>query len=137
MAFLLMKLRPYGHYAMIIFPAMSILFAVFHESRNELQKIWQTSGLSFKRILLKIFIILAVIDIYMSSCCIKELCLNEESTLLLFAPTVNRKVIELNSNEHEEILKLTERTHASITARMIKNFKMILLSDKPEVRRIF
>ena len=107
MAFLLMKLRPYGHYAMIIFPAMSILFAVLHESRNELQKIWQTSGLSFKRILLKIFIILAVIDIYMSSCCIKELCLNEESTLLLFAPTVNRKVIELNSNEHEEILKLS------------------------------
>ena len=105
-AILLMKLRPYGHYAMIIFPAAPILFAVLHESRNELQKIWRTSGLSFKRILLKILIIIAVIDAFVLSINFKEYYLAEKNSMPRLFIQYEKRFAMSNPTEHEEILKL-------------------------------
>lgn len=106
MLFLLMKLRPYGHYAMIIFAAMPILFAILNASRDELQKIWRTSGLSLKRIILKTLIVFALIDLFVLSVNLKEYYLAEKNSMPFLFIQYEKRFAMSNPNEHEEILKL-------------------------------
>ncbi len=70
--FMLMSLRPYGHYAIIIFPMTPILFAVIHGAINEFRKIWRTPRLSFKRILVKFLIIFVALDTFILALHAKE-----------------------------------------------------------------
>ena len=91
---------------MIIFPAMPILFAILHESNDTLQKIWRTSGLSLKRILLKVLIILAIIDVCLLSINFKEYYLGEKNSMPRLFIQYEKRFAMSNPNEHEEILKL-------------------------------
>ncbi len=106
-AFMLINLRPYLHYAMIIFPTVPILFAIIFDNRNEFQKIWQTRILSLKRVFIKVLIFFTCINVYISIFCLKSLYLNEESAFFLIAQATNIKRAEyLDVNERQNALNL-------------------------------
>ena len=106
MTFMLTNFRTYGHYSMIIFPAMPILFAILQESRNEIQKIWQISGLSFKRIFFKSLILIAVVYICVLTIYVKNLFFAENISLPIPFSTYRKNLEMLNPNEREDILAL-------------------------------
>ena len=104
---MLINLRPYMHYALIIFPVMPILFAVLHENSNAFQKIWHTPRFSIKRFLVKVLIIVAIIQLGISTFYLKELCLNEKGAAsIMFLVAHNKKAELLNSSEQRNVLRL-------------------------------
>ncbi len=108
MSLMLMNLRPYLHYAIIIFPVIPILFAILHESRNEFKKTWQASGLSFKRILVKFLIVLVVVDVYVLILHLKETYFGEPDSMRFLFPFYDRRDAIKNPNEAEDILTLSK-----------------------------
>ena len=107
MMFMLIYLRPYLHYALIIFPVMTILFAVLNEFGEVFKKIWQFPKFSFKRLLMKGLIIFAVIHVVISTLYLKAFCLNENFALpLIFCITHDKNAELFYSDERNDILEL-------------------------------
>ncbi len=107
MTIMLINLRPYMHYALIIFPVMPILFAVLHENSNALQKIWHSRRFSINRFFVKVLIIFAVIQIYTSTFYLKALCLNEENAAsIMFFMAHNKRAELFHSSEQQNVLRL-------------------------------
>ena len=107
MTIMLIGLRPYLHYALIIFPVMPILFAVLHENSNTLQKIWHSPRFSIERFLVKVLVVFTAIQVCTSTFYLKDLCLNEKSAAsLMFLVAHNKKAELLNSSEQRNVLRL-------------------------------
>ena len=94
MLVLLMNLRSYGH------------FAVLHESRDSLQKIWHAPKFSFRRMLIKTLIFFTIIDVLVLVIHLKEYTLGEENSMPILFIQYQKRFAMINPNEHEEMLTL-------------------------------
>lgn len=103
---MLIKLRTADQYAMIFLGVAPILFAMLHESRDILQKIWHAPKISFKRLLVKVLIIFAAINVVMQAFYLKAILFAEETPLSIFFTSYSKRAELLNSNERTNILKL-------------------------------
>ena len=63
---MLMKLRQYFHYCLMLVPMFPLMFAVLRNSVQNLKHIWQIEGFSIKRFICKIF--LAFFIVYFGIC---------------------------------------------------------------------
>ena len=104
---MLITFRPFGHYAMIIFPVMPILFAILHDSSDTLKKFLR-SPFSIERLLLKFLIVLTVIHACVLVVHLKEYYLGENNSMPVLFFKYDKRLAMSNPNEHEEILSLKQ-----------------------------
>ena len=81
-----MKLRYFPHYFMLFLPVAPILFAVLHKSYDALHKVLHGKKSPLLRVLIKVFIVLAVFQVTLTISYLKLLLLNEENDLFMFFP---------------------------------------------------
>lgn len=106
MALMLLSLRSSDQYAMIFLAVAPILFALLCESNDLLQRIWHARKFSLKRLLLKVLIFFAAIDLCIFAFHLKGVLLAEEPIVSVIFSSY-RKWEELrNSDERQNILRL-------------------------------
>ena len=144
LALMLINLRPYLHYPMIIFPVMPILFAVLDEYGEEFQRILCSRKSLFKRLMFKGLIILAAIHVVISSLYLKTLYLNEEFTLpIIFSLAYNKRVELFYSQNQQKVLELqkiipeNERKSFVSWGEVRTTSQWILLTDMKPRERFF
>ena len=104
---MLISFRPFGHYAMIIFPVMPILFAILQDSSDTLNGILK-APLSIERLLIKFLIVLMVIHTCVLVVHLKEYYLGEKNSMLVLFFKYEKRLAMTNPNEHQEILSLKQ-----------------------------
>lgn len=140
MALMLIKLRLYIHYAMIIFPALPILFATI----SEFGEYFKTMKFFFKGLCIKFLMFLASIHICISIFYLKALFLNDEFLLrFVFFSVHNKRGEILHSYEQQTILELQkiipedERSSFVCWGGISNVSKWILLTDMKPRDRLF
>ena len=141
---MLINLRPYLHYAMIIFPVMPILFAVLDEYGEEFQRILCSRKSLFKRLLFKGLIILAAVHIVVSSFYLRAFYLDEKTlTSILFFTAYAKRTVLPYSQDLQNILKLqkiipeNERKSFVTWGHINTISQWILLTDMKPRERFF
>lgn len=93
---------------MIIFLVLPILFAILCDNSNEFKKIWQTSNLSFKKILIKFLIALTAINRCVLIFHLKNFISEKKILCHLFFFQYDKRFVLENPNERENILALSK-----------------------------
>ena len=106
MTLMFLKLHIADQYEMIVFATAPLLFAVLHESRDALQRIWDATGFSTKRLLIKIFLVAAVFQVYVMIFFLKAAVLNEETLTYMFFTSYSKQAEVANVHERENVLSL-------------------------------
>lgn len=106
MTLMFLKLHPADQYNMIVFATAPLLFAVLHESRNALQRIWDAAGFSPKKLLVKILLVAAVFQVYVMIFFLKAAVLNEETLTYMFFTSYSKQAEVANVHERENVLRL-------------------------------
>ena len=101
-----MKLRYFPHYFMLFLPVAPILFAVLHKSYDALHKVLHGKKYPLLRVLIKVFIVLAVFQVTITISYLKLLLLNEENDLFMFFPLEAKRMELLDLDNKERILEL-------------------------------
>ena len=103
---MLMKLRQYPHYAMIIVPIFPLLFVVVRNAIKDfirwIKQIWQIRGISFKRILCKFFLPIFILPVIFYT----KFCL--EFYLSFFGYPFSAKIVEEEANYMQESASMQE-----------------------------
>ena len=107
---MLMTMRPYPHYLMLMLPLSPICFAVLCESSDMLRSLKPASKSLLKNLLFKFVVVIAALFSMLYAwpfvLHLKSVLFNEENKLIIFFPIYDKRAEVLNPNEHENILKL-------------------------------
>lgn len=143
LAFLMMRLRPYGHYALILFATVPILFAVLQESNSTLKKLLEAPHMSTGRIIIKLLVVLFVFHLAAHILYLKALLQLEPTMITRLFSAYPKNAETVYPNERENILKLqalipdAERKSFVIWANFNIGSHWILRTDMMPRERLF